>query len=80
MEAKALLSDELKRRVEDFAREQNCEPAEVVEEALNRYLAAQRLDRLSAKLEKLAIAKGICEEDIPDLVHAVRRENAERVR
>jgi predicted transcriptional regulator len=78
MEGKALLSDELKQRVEDFARQQNREPADVVEEALNRYVASDRL--FSAKLETLAISRGIREEDVPDLVHEVRRESTERGR
>jgi hypothetical protein len=78
--SKGLLSEEMQRRVEDFARQQNREPADVVEEALNRYMAGLRLEKLGAKMEGRAIALGIKEEDVPGLVHEVRRENAERGR
>jgi predicted transcriptional regulator len=73
-ETKTLISDEMKQRVEDLAREQAREPGEVVEEALGRYLASQRLDKLGARLERRALANGIREEDVPRLVEEVRRE------
>jgi predicted transcriptional regulator len=78
--SKALLSDELKHRIEDFAREQNRDPAEVMEEAVNRYLASQRLARFSEKMERQARSQGISEEDVPRLVQEVRRENETRGR
>jgi hypothetical protein len=74
-ETNTLISDALKQRVEDLAREQNRQLVEVVEEALGRYLADQRLEKLGARLEKRAIANGIREEDVPRLVEEVRREN-----
>jgi predicted transcriptional regulator len=77
-ETKTLISDQLKQRVEDLAREQNREPVEVVEEALGRYLASQRLEKLGARLERQALANGIREEDVPGLVEQVRRENEAR--
>jgi predicted transcriptional regulator len=44
-ETKTLISNQLKQRVEALAREQNREPAEVVEEALGRYLAKPAAER-----------------------------------
>jgi hypothetical protein len=67
-------------RVEDFARQQNREPADIVEEALNRYMAGLRLEKLGAKMERRAMAIGIKEENVPGLVREVHRENAERGR
>jgi hypothetical protein len=78
--AKSLLSDDMLHKVEEAAREQSREPSEVVEEALGRYFASQRLETLGAKLEKHARSKGIREEDVPGLVQEVRRENADRGR
>jgi hypothetical protein len=79
-EPKPLINDALLLQVEETAREQKREPSEIVEEALGRYLAIQRLERLSERLEKKALAKGIREEDIPRLVDEVRRENESRGR
>ena len=47
--SKPLLSNELRHRMEDFAREQNRDPVDVMEEAMNRYLARQRLARFAEK-------------------------------
>jgi hypothetical protein len=77
---KSLLSDDMLHKVEETAREQSREPSEVVEEALGRYFASQRLEKLGSKLEKRARSKGIREEDVPGLVQEVRRENADRGR
>jgi predicted transcriptional regulator len=79
-DSKALLSDELKHRVEDYAREQNRDPADVMEEAVNRYLASQRLARFAEKMERQARSQGISEEDVPRLIQEVRRENETRGR
>jgi predicted transcriptional regulator len=73
-----LVSDELKRRVEDFAQEQNRQPSDVMEEAVNRYLASERLGRFAEKMERRARDLGISEEDIPRLIQEVRRENESR--
>jgi predicted transcriptional regulator len=75
MNGKELVSDELRQRVEDLAREQHREPSEVLEDAVNRYAAESRLDRLQDKLGARAKKLGITENDIPDLVHQVREEN-----
>lgn len=75
-----LLSDEVRRRVEDLARQENREPSAVLEEAVRRYAASSRLERLSERLEKSAHARGVREEDVPSLVEEVRRENQLRGR
>ena len=75
-----LLSDELIERVKETASAQNREPAEVVEEAVVKYLASQRLMRFAEKMGARAEALGIREEDVPGLVDEVRRENKVRVR
>jgi hypothetical protein len=71
-ETKALISDELKQRVEDVARQQNREPAEVVEEALGRYLASQRLKDTFAYGEGQARKLGILAEDVDGIVREER--------
>jgi predicted transcriptional regulator len=75
-----LVSDEVRRRVEDLARQENREPSEVLEEAVRRYGASSRLERLSERLEKSARDRGIREDDVPSLVTEVRRENQLRGR
>ena len=75
-----LLSDEMRRRIEDLASQENREPSEVLEEAVRRYAASSRLERLSERLEKSARGRGIREEDVPSLVQEVRRENQLRSR
>jgi predicted transcriptional regulator len=69
------VSDSLLQRIEDLARQQSREPAEVLEEAFNRYAALCRLDRFSEKMEARARSLGIEEKDVPELVQQVRREN-----
>lgn len=70
-----LLSEEMRRRIEDLARQESREPSEVLEEAVRRYTASCRLERLSERLEKSAGGRGIREEDAPSLVEEVRGEN-----
>jgi hypothetical protein len=79
-EPKPLISDDLLHQVEQTACEQNREPAQVVEEAVGRYLASQRLTSFSERMERRAWEKGIREEDVPRLVEEVRRENETRSR
>jgi predicted transcriptional regulator len=79
-ETKTPLSDDLQTQIEQIAREQNREPAEVLEDAVRRYVGVQALERLARKGEKYARARGIEEEDVPDLVHEVRRENRDHGR
>ena len=71
-ETKTPISDKLKQRVEDLAREQNREPAEVVEEALGRYLANQRLKETFAFGETDARKHGIKPEDVDAIVREER--------
>ena len=80
IDGNGLISNEMLEKLEQTAREQQREPIEVVEEALGRYFASQRLAKLGEKLNRNAVSKGIREEDVPDLVQQVRRENATRDR
>lgn len=77
---KELLSDELLEQVEQAARAQHREPAELVEEAVRKYLKSERLERFVDRAERRAHGKGLREEDVPRLVSEVRRENQERGR
>jgi predicted transcriptional regulator len=79
-DGKQLLSESLVQRVTELARQQNREPAEVLEEAVRRYLASCRLERFSDMMGERAREKGIREEHVPHLVSEVRRENEERGR
>jgi predicted transcriptional regulator len=74
-EIRTVLSDESQRKIEELARDQQREPGDVLDEALERYAASQMLEKLSERLERRALAKGIREEDVPKLVEEVRREN-----
>lgn len=47
----------------------------LVEEALSKYLASQRLIGFAEKMEHRAKAKGIQQEDVARLVEEVRNEN-----
>ena len=76
-ETKTPLSDELQGQIEEIAREQNREPAEVLDEAVRRYVGVQRLEKLTQKGEERARKLGIREEDVPRLIQEVRRENRE---
>jgi hypothetical protein len=77
---KPLISDDLLHLGQETARAQNREPAEVIEEAVGRYLASRRLARFAERGEARARASGIREEDVPRLVDEVRRENEARGR
>ena len=72
---KEILSDDARQKVEELAREQKRDPSEVLEEAVNRYAAECRLDRLQEKLGARAKKLGIRESDVPELVRQVREEN-----
>jgi hypothetical protein len=77
-DARELLSEEMIQPIEDCAKEQGRKPVEVLEEAVGRYIAQRRLDRLAERGERLAQRRNIKEEDIPELVQQVRRENGVR--
>lgn len=74
------LSDELRKQIEQIAREQHREPAEVLEEAVRRYVGVKAHERLAQKAERRARERGIKEDDVPQLVDEVRRENRDRGR
>jgi len=74
------LAEELQQQIAQFAREQNREPGEVLADAVRRYIAVRKLERLAEKGEARARALGIKEDDVPRLVEEVRRENRERGR
>jgi predicted transcriptional regulator len=69
------LAEELQQQIAQFAREQNREPGEVLEDAVRRYIAVRKLERLAEKGEARARALDIQEENVPRLVEEVRREN-----
>jgi hypothetical protein len=66
--------------VEETARAQNREPAEIVSDAVRKYLDEQNWVRFVENNECRARANGISEEDVDRLIAEVRRENAERAR
>jgi metal-responsive CopG/Arc/MetJ family transcriptional regulator len=73
-DGKALLSDELLHQVEAMARAQNRQPAEVIADAVRKYLEEQSW-RNSLRTTKTARARGIGEQDVDRLISEVRREN-----
>lgn len=64
-DASKLLSKEQIEQIETCAREQGRKPAEVVEEAIGRYMALRRLARLSERIEGRAQAKNIRKRTCP---------------
>jgi predicted transcriptional regulator len=66
--------------VRDLARREQREPGKVLQDAIRQYAAMSRLERFSDKMAKRAREKGIREEDVPDLVRRVRREEQHRER
>ena len=72
-DSKPLLSDDLLHEVEEAAREQNRQPADVVKEAVERYLRLKRREKLYAYGEGQAAKLGIRESDVPDLVKDTRK-------
>ena len=77
-DGKQVLSDELMEMVTQLAHQQHRQPAEVLQDAVRQYAATYRLEQFSDKMAKRAQEKGIREEDIPELVHRVRREKEQR--
>jgi predicted transcriptional regulator len=75
-----LISDDLLRQIEDTARAQNRKPAEVIEDAVKRYLDKQSWVEFVARNERRTREMGITEADVPRLVEEVRRENRENSR
>lgn len=56
-DARDILSQSLIDRIEVCAREQGRKPAEILEEAIGRYMASRRLARLAERGEALARAR-----------------------
>jgi predicted transcriptional regulator len=80
MTTNPLLSDELLHQVEETARIQNRQPAEVVSEAVSKYLKAQRWASFVERNERRAKELGIAEDEIPRLIAETRAENKQRDR
>jgi metal-responsive CopG/Arc/MetJ family transcriptional regulator len=74
-DGKALLSDELLHQVEAMARAQNRQPAEVIADAVRKYLEEQSWAQFVENNENRARARGIGEQDVDRLISEVRREN-----
>lgn len=79
-EGNALLSDELLHQVEEAARAQNRKPAEVVSEAVQKYLDGQSWVQFVERNERRAKAMGITEGDVERLVTEYRAENKQNGR
>lgn len=75
---KTPLSDELQQQIEQVARDQNRQPAEVLEDAVRQYLQERKWASLVAKGEGRARERGLTEADIPRLIDEVRSENRSR--
>lgn len=75
-----LLTEELLHKVEETARAQNRQPADVVADAVRKYLEELNWVQFVERNEKRARTNGIGEEDVERLIAEVRRENAERGR
>lgn len=75
-DSNSLLSEKLLSQVKQTARDQNREPAEVVEDAVRKYLEEQSWIGFVQRNERRARANGIGEDDIERLISEVRRENA----
>ena len=76
-DSRGWLSDELLLQVEETARAQNRQPAEVVADAVRSYLEGQSWKRFAEENERRARARGISEGDVDRLISEVRRENCE---
>jgi predicted transcriptional regulator len=79
-DGKKLLSDELLHQVEEAARAQNRKPAELLQEAVQKYLEELSWQAFVGKAEERNRAKGVSEMDVPRLIDEVRRENRDRGR
>ncbi|HWF10067.1 MAG TPA: hypothetical protein VG297_16480 [Bryobacteraceae bacterium] len=79
-EMNVLLSDELLREVQETARAQNKQPAEVVTEAVSKYVKDRKWARFVERNEQRARELGITEQDIPRLIAETRLENKQRGR
>ncbi len=76
-DANELLSPELIRKIEEAARTENRNAAEVVRDAVKQYLDQSWVEFV-ARNERRAKDMGLMEEDVPRLVEEYRRENRSR--
>lgn len=74
------LPEGLLARIAAAARAENRAPDDLVEDAVERYLGRQKLERLYAYGEERARALGLKERDVPRLIAESRREAKERER
>ncbi len=79
-DATSVLPNGLMAEVEETARAQNRQPAEVLEDAVRRYLDDQKWERLVTSGARRAKEKGLTEADVPRLIEEVRNENRARGR
>jgi hypothetical protein len=77
-EPRPLISEALLHQVEDAAREQNREPAEVLEEAWSRYVEEQCWTRLVSVGQENARRLGLEESDTERLIAEYRQEKRGR--
>jgi len=75
-----LINDDLLDQVQETARQQNRQPAELVSEALRKYLDEQSWIKFVNQNEADALGKGITEEDVDRLISEVRAENRQHSR
>ncbi len=75
-----LLSDELVKEIEDLARAQNRPAADVLADAVHKYIEEQSWVQFVEKNERKARENGIREEDVDRLISEYRRENVEHGR
>jgi len=77
-ESKPLISDDLLHQVEQTAREQNRQPAEVLEEAWKRYIDEQSWAKLVTAGQENARRLGLKESDTERLIAEFRQEKRGR--
>ena len=75
MADKQLLSADLLQQIEESARAQHREPADLVQEAVREYLDKQSWQQYVESNERKARKKCIEEADVDRLISEVRREN-----
>jgi len=72
------LSEELQQKIEEIAREQHREPADVLDEAVRQYLERESWVNFVRENERKARANDIVEGDVNRLIGEVRQEKRRR--
>jgi len=72
------LSEELQQKIEEIAREQHREPADVLDEAVRQYLERENWVNFVRENERKARANDIVEGDVNRLIGEVRQEKRRR--